>query len=60
MDKELAKEILIKAKKEYKNFCKNQIFCERCEYKTPSSDRIDCFEKFYTDNFEYICFNIKK
>lgn len=60
MYKDLAKEILIETKKEYKNFCKNQFFCERCKYNTLSSDKIDCFEKFYTDNFEYIYAKIKK
>lgn len=60
MNKELAKEIILKTKEEYKNFCKNQFFCEKCEYNNKSNDRIECFEKFYINNFDYIYLKIKK
>lgn len=60
MDKILAKKILIKTKEEYRDFCKNQFFCEKCEYNTKTADRIDCFERFYINNFEYIVSKINR
>ena len=46
--------ILSVGKEAYKKHCTSLGFCERCEYNCDSADRIDCFGKFITANYNKI------
>ena len=60
LDSRYAFNILSKTKSLYKEHCKMQCFCEKCEYKTSTSYNLDCFEKFYVKNFDSILNQLKK